>query len=312
MRLNSLILGALLGLATVTGAAQDAPAPAQGSADPVQPAEEPRFFETAQDPGPAPAAPAPASTDDLPFPPAPAVPGSTPESSLAVTPEGTPARPAEPVPAPEPVVPPVTASTDPKPAPIEVPPPPVADTERAPAAEVAAPVMPEPEVVLPQPAADPATSAGPDAKAAGAMPAEILFSAPEAVPETAPAPSGGPPPDQTFSDPYLTSIYFGRGSADLTEYSQRKAGRFLRDLAKSLERYPSVVIELAGHADPFSEKGDVESLAQTRAQILRAYLISQGLSPERIRVSSKGSRDPRHTTGDTGRNRRVDILTYPR
>jgi outer membrane protein OmpA-like peptidoglycan-associated protein len=287
MRTIARLIFASFAFLAFSASAQEA---ADAGGDPAA-AAEPRFFEDAQDPVAVPELPPPMPAPDLPFPPAPMIPGS-----VAETPP-----PSLPPPPPPPTPPSLPLVREEEVRPVPSPVAPAGPAALAPTEEAVPADAPE------APEASPTA-----APASGAMPSDLVFNPQAVADETeVPAPTAALA-DESFSDPYYTSIYFGRGSGELSASSESKIRRILPDLKKTVERYPTVIIELAGHTDPFSEKGDVETLSQTRAQILRAYLISNGIPAERIRVRARGGAGPSHTTGDTGRNRRVDVLTYPR
>ena len=97
-------------------------------------------------------------------------------------------------------------------------------------------------------------------------------------------------------------------SSELTESMLNKLRRSTPDLLKNIDRYPRLVIELSGHTGPGDKN---EALAQTRADVLRLFLEARGVPSNRMKLSAHGPAQPRFVTGDSGRNRRVDILTYP-
>lgn len=268
------VAGDATAVATPALAATETPPPAK-------PAES-QFFEAPTDQPVAPPPPAAAAAPDLPFPDAPPVPMATP----AVAPVLTEIAPLPPVaPAPEPVIPSVAAPTPP-PAPVLTP---------APA--------PAPVPVLQPVAAPPpflALPSGPQtAPSSESMSIPSATSAPNTVIT-----------DDSFSDPLYTSIYFGRGSSEISEVSINKLRRSMPDLLKNIDRYPRLVIELAGHADP-AEKGDLKTLSLARAQIMKALLVARGIPAERIKTSANGGSRPLRKGGDLGRNSRVEVLTYP-
>ena len=115
-----------------------------------------------------------------------------------------------------------------------------------------------------------------------------------------------------FSNPLFKTLNFGLNRAELTDYSMSKFRHALPDLRKALGLHPRMVVELAGHADPASESKRPDELGRERANILRAYLVAQGVDSARIIISSRGAREPLLTGEDPARNRRVEILTYPR
>ena len=89
--------------------------------------------------------------------------------------------------------------------------------------------------------------------------------------------------EQNFND-----VKFAKGKADLT----REAQLVLCDLAKFMESHSGLKLKLEGHT---SEEGDEtfnQRLSEARAQAAVDFLISQGVSAERLEAEGKGSRDP--------------------
>lgn len=260
-------------------------ASAQDAASPVTAGATGEFFEATGEVAPVRETVAPsASQDDLNlFPPAPSIPGMETPEPAAVSPV------VDPVVAPPATV--TTAPPAPRPNPVAEP---VATVPAAP---------PEPPDVITAPAAP-----GP----IYVQPAPI---APQPPPMTAPVAAKSEPAaassDQRFSDPLYMSLYFYRNRSELPESMQKKLARGVPDLRRNLERYPRLVIELAGHTDPHSEKGEVQALSLARAQAAKAILVARGLPEHRIKLSGHGGTNPVVSKGDTSRNSRVEILTYP-
>jgi outer membrane protein OmpA-like peptidoglycan-associated protein len=82
-----------------------------------------------------------------------------------------------------------------------------------------------------------------------------------------------------------------------------------------LKANPSVKVELAGHTDNVGPKDYNRKLSQDRAQSVMDYLVSKGVSPQRIAASGFGMDEP-ITTNETedGRamNRRVEFRVVSR
>lgn len=81
--------------------------------------------------------------------------------------------------------------------------------------------------------------------------------------------------------------------------------------AEWLKKFPSVKILIEGHCD---ERGTEEynmALGERRAKSTMNYLISLGISPERIKIISYGKSrplDPRHNEEAWALNRRADFI----
>jgi peptidoglycan-associated lipoprotein len=81
--------------------------------------------------------------------------------------------------------------------------------------------------------------------------------------------------------------------------------------AEVLRKYPSWVITIEGHAD---ERGTAEynlALGERRAVAARAYLVSLGISADRLRTVSYGKEfpfDPGHDDAAYAKNRRAHFV----
>jgi peptidoglycan-associated lipoprotein len=74
-----------------------------------------------------------------------------------------------------------------------------------------------------------------------------------------------------------------------------------------LKKYPSWIVTVEGHSD---ERGTAEynlALGERRAVAVKTYLVSLGISPDRIRTVSYGKEfpfDPGHNEEAWSKNRR--------
>ena len=106
-------------------------------------------------------------------------------------------------------------------------------------------------------------------------------------------------------------VYFAFDRYDLSEDAQAD----LRLQAAWLDQYPGTTVVIEGHAD---ERGTREynlALGQRRAESARAYLVSLGVDPARIRTISYGKERPvapEHNERAWRLNRRaVTVVTSP-
>jgi peptidoglycan-associated lipoprotein len=134
---------------------------------------------------------------------------------------------------------------------------------------------------------------------------------PQRVEEATPMPTeplaedaiGGKSLDDLNRDSPLKPVFFGLDSADLDSDGQAIA----QANAELLKRYPSWAITIEGHCD---ERGTAEynlALGERRAVAVKTYLVSLGISPDRLRTVSYGKEfpfDPAHTEGAWSKNRR--------
>jgi len=117
-----------------------------------------------------------------------------------------------------------------------------------------------------------------------------------------------PKPDVTKPDPLvLSTVYFEFDKSALTSEAQAT----LAENARQLQQHPDAKIRIEGHCD---ERGTVEynlALGQRRAISVRDYLVSFGISPDRISIISYGKErpvDPRHTEEAWAKNRRAEFV----
>lgn len=110
---------------------------------------------------------------------------------------------------------------------------------------------------------------------------------------------------QDFAVNVGTTVHFLTDSAQLTEQAQG----ILRNQVKWLNQYPTYTVTLEGHAD---ERGTREynlALGGRRAETVKNYLLSNGISPARLRTISYGKERPVAICDDIScwsQNRRVE------
>jgi len=105
----------------------------------------------------------------------------------------------------------------------------------------------------------------------------------------------------------LKPVFFELDSSDLSRDGQR----VLDENAGVLKRYASWTITVEGHCD---ERGTAEynlALGERRAASARAYLVSLGISGDRLRIVSYGKEfpfDPGHDETAYAKNRRAHFV----
>jgi peptidoglycan-associated lipoprotein len=105
----------------------------------------------------------------------------------------------------------------------------------------------------------------------------------------------------------LRPVFFPLDAFELDAEARTVAGNNV----EVLKRYPGWTITVEGHCD---ERGTAEynlALGERRAVAVRTYLISLGVSPERIRTVSYGKEfpfDPGHTDAAWSMNRRAHFV----
>lgn len=112
---------------------------------------------------------------------------------------------------------------------------------------------------------------------------------------------------EVFETSLLKDIHF-----DFDRYDIRPADAvLLKANADLLKKYHKVKIQIEGHCD---ERGTVEynlALGERRANSTRNYLVSIGVSPERISTISYGKErplDPSHNEEAWNKNRRAHTI----
>src|SRR6266403_808498 len=105
----------------------------------------------------------------------------------------------------------------------------------------------------------------------------------------------------------LKAVFFELDSSDLSPVSQKA----LDENATLLKRYPTWAVTVEGHCD---ERGTAEynlALGERRAIAARAYLVSIGISADRLRTVSYGKEfpfDPGHEETSWSKNRRAHFV----
>lgn len=87
----------------------------------------------------------------------------------------------------------------------------------------------------------------------------------------------------------------------------------LSELAESLDAYEDTRVLVVGHTDATGSDSYNQSLSERRAQSARAFLLRQGIAPDRVEALGRGETEP-VASNDTaeGRqlNRRVEIAIF--
>jgi peptidoglycan-associated lipoprotein len=105
----------------------------------------------------------------------------------------------------------------------------------------------------------------------------------------------------------LKPVFYELDSSELSPEAQAT----LNDDAALLKKYPSWAVTIEGHCD---ERGTAEynlALGERRAIAARAYLVSLGISADRLRTVSYGKEfpfDPGHEESSFAKNRRAHFV----
>ena len=82
------------------------------------------------------------------------------------------------------------------------------------------------------------------------------------------------------------------------------------ELKNYLEKYPAKKVTIIGHTDNVGESEDNEWIGQQRANSVMRYLVSQGVSGDKITAISRGENEPiddNRTQEGRRKNRRIEI-----
>jgi peptidoglycan-associated lipoprotein len=150
-------------------------------------------------------------------------------------------------------------------------------------------------------------------------PASTPETRPPAPPEPVPEPSLVPPEpvkedaiasaslDDLNRNSPLQPLFFELDSSEVSAAGQTA----LNANAALLKKYPSWAVTIEGHCD---ERGTAEynlALGERRAVAARAYLVSLGISADRLRTVSYGKEfpfDPGHDEAAYAKNRRAHFV----
>jgi peptidoglycan-associated lipoprotein len=135
-----------------------------------------------------------------------------------------------------------------------------------------------------------------------------------AEPTPAPAPVAVPEDsiasrslDEINKNSPLKPVFFGVDQSEIDQAGQQA----LANNADLLKRYPTWLISIEGHCD---ERGTAEynlALGERRAVAARNYLVSLGISADRVKTVSYGKEfpfDPGHTEDAWAKNRRAHFV----
>ncbi|HEX3702243.1 MAG TPA: peptidoglycan-associated lipoprotein Pal [Vicinamibacterales bacterium] len=150
-------------------------------------------------------------------------------------------------------------------------------------------------------------------------PASTSEARPPAPPEPVPEPAVVPPEpvkedaiasaslDDLNRNSPLQPLFFELDSSDVSAVGQTT----LNANAALLKKYPSWTVTIEGHCD---ERGTAEynlALGERRAVAARAYLVSLGISADRLKTVSYGKEfpfDPGHDEAAYAKNRRAHFV----
>jgi len=160
----------------------------------------------------------------------------------------------------------------------------------------------------PQP--PPATEPAPDTSAPPPPPpppAERVEDKQPVAPSLAEDPIGNRSLDDLNKDSPLKPTFFPLDRSDLDDVGRA----VVTSNADVMKKYQTWIVTIEGHAD---ERGTAEynlALGERRALAVKTYLVSLGISPDRLRTVSYGKEfpfDPGHSEAAWGKNRRAHFV----
>jgi outer membrane protein OmpA-like peptidoglycan-associated protein len=114
-------------------------------------------------------------------------------------------------------------------------------------------------------------------------------------------------PDNQLKIEIPSDISFDTGRADIRPEMRPILDRF----AEGLRADPNATVRIIGHTDSTGSDAVNNPLSVSRAAAVRDYLIDRGVSPNRIVIDGRGSREPvadNATPQGRAQNRRVEIF----
>jgi OOP family OmpA-OmpF porin len=141
--------------------------------------------------------------------------------------------------------------------------------------------------------------------------------APEPVPAPmaapAPAPRPAPPPPRVVAPApvpapsyVIEDVHFDFDRATL----KPGATSTLDQVANELQQQRGVRYEVVGHTDSVGSDAYNQGLSERRAEAVRAYLVSHGVSASQLTTRGEGESNPvasNTTSADRAKNRRVEV-----
>lgn len=107
--------------------------------------------------------------------------------------------------------------------------------------------------------------------------------------------------------PLLFTLYFKKGSSDLTEESEK----ILPQILEAIKKRKATDISVVGHTDRVGPRELNFKLGMSRASSFRHRLVYLGIDPGIIEVTSHGEDNPLVKTADEvvePRNRRIEVV----
>lgn len=105
----------------------------------------------------------------------------------------------------------------------------------------------------------------------------------------------------------LNGVNFEQSQTTMLKGSETK----LQEVLKFMTENPKISIEVIGHTDKTGDERQNQRLSEFRARAVANWLFNNGINPDRIQTSGKGSSEPvsdNQTEEGKAQNRRIEIL----
>lgn len=104
----------------------------------------------------------------------------------------------------------------------------------------------------------------------------------------------------------LDNVFFDPGKSTLSAASNKE----LDELAEYMTKKQTLVIEIAGHTDNTGNADSNQKLSESRANVVRDYLLKKGIAAERVVAHGYGDTQPvaeNSTPEGRQKNRRTEV-----
>lgn len=104
----------------------------------------------------------------------------------------------------------------------------------------------------------------------------------------------------------LDGVQFKSGSSELTDDSKI----IIQKVVRSLKDYPDIHMEISGHTDNTGSRSNNIKLSKQRADLVKNFLVSQGIASNRLRAIGLGPDHPiasNDTSEGRSKNRRIEF-----
>jgi len=108
----------------------------------------------------------------------------------------------------------------------------------------------------------------------------------------------------------IEKVVFDAGALfDFDAYQLRPEGRAaLDDFVGRLKGTTLGMIRAVGHADRLGSEGYNQILSEDRAEAVKAYLVSKGIEPDRVRAEGRGTRQPVTKPGECADRKNAKVI----